>query len=175
MPSVSPQSPLDLGFLVVELVFLVASTSRGCPCRGHGPVSAGVLRSWAAPTVVAAGLAILITRPAVTAPAPTSRLRAIGADCGSLDVRFANAGHDSGVVYTASRAGPEANSAVVGFSVAFGRPGRALVVFLMWCCRATVRKRSSTAGRQCWVDRAGVGKALVVTTVVFALPILSLA
>lgn len=49
--------------MVVELVFLVASTSLAVVLTGHGPVSAGVLAlALAAPTVVAAGLAILITR-----------------------------------------------------------------------------------------------------------------
>lgn len=70
--------------MVVELVFLVASTSLAVVLTGHGPVSAGVLAlALAAPTVVAAGLAILITRLRGSGPAPTCGCAGRGADCGS--------------------------------------------------------------------------------------------
>lgn len=70
--------------MVVELVFLVASTSLAVVLTGHGPVSAGVLAlALAAPTVVAAGLAILITRLRGNGPAPTCGCAGRGADCGS--------------------------------------------------------------------------------------------
>lgn len=83
--TVAPSHRWGLGaFLVVELVFLVASTSLAVVLTGHGPVSAGVLAlALAAPTVVAAGLAILITRLRGSGPAPTCGCAGRGADCGS--------------------------------------------------------------------------------------------
>lgn len=75
--TVAPSHRWGLGaFLVVELVFLVASTSLAVVLTGHGPVSAGVLAlALAAPTVVAAGLAILITRLRGNGPRTDLRLR----------------------------------------------------------------------------------------------------
>lgn len=157
--------------MVVELVFLVASTSLAVV----GPVSAGVLAlALAAPTVVAAGLAILITRLRGNGPRTDLRLRWSWRGL-RLGLMFGFGGMlvtiPASLVYTAI-VGPEANSAVVRIfgGVRASWPW-ALVVFLVVVFVAPLCEEIIYRGLL-WgaVDRRwGRWAALVVTTVVFAL------
>lgn len=161
--------------MVVELVFLVASTSLAVVLAGHGPVSAGVLAlALAAPTVVAAGLAILITRLRGNGPRTDLRLRWSWRGL-RLGLMFGFGGMlvtiPASLVYTAI-VGPEANSAVVRIfgGVRASWPW-ALVVFLVVVFVAPLCEEIIYRGLL-WgaVDRRwGRWAALVVTTVVFAL------
>ncbi|AFE11972.1 putative integral membrane protein [Mycobacterium tuberculosis RGTB423] len=173
---VAPSHRWGLGaFLVVELVFLVASTSLAVVLTGHGPVSAGVLAlALAAPTVVAAGLAILITRLRGNGPRTDLRLRWSWRGL-RLGLMFGFGGMlvtiPASLVYTAI-VGPEANSAVVRIfgGVRASWPW-ALVVFLVVVFVAPLCEEIIYRGLL-WgaVDRRwGRWAALVVTTVVFAL------
>lgn len=174
--TVAPSHRWGLGaFLVVELVFLVASTSLAVVLTGHGPVSAGVLAlALAAPTVVAAGLAILITRLRGNGPRTDLRLRWSWRGL-RLGLMFGFGGMlvtiPASLVYTAI-VGPEANSAVVRIfgGVRASWPW-ALVVFLVVVFVAPLCEEIIYRGLL-WgaVDRRwGRWAALVVTIVVFAL------
>lgn len=169
--TVAPSHRWGLGaFLVVELVFLVASTSLAVVLTGHGPVSAGVLAlALAAPTVVAAGLAILITRLRGNGPRTDLRLRWSWRGL-RLGLMFGFGGMlvtiPASLVYTAI-VGPEANSAVVRIfgGVRASWPW-ALVVFLVVVFVAPLCEEIIYRGLL-WgaVDRRwGRWAALVVTT-----------
>lgn len=178
--TVAPSHRWGLGaFLVVELVFLVASTSLAVVLTGHGPVSAGVLAlALAAPTVVAAGLAILITRLRGNGPRTDLRLRWSWRGL-RLGLMFGFGGMlvtiPASLVYTAI-VGPEANSAVVRIfgGVRASWPW-ALVVFLVVVFVAPLCEEIIYRGLL-WgaVDRRwGRWAALVVTTVASHWPISS--
>lgn len=162
-------------FLVVELVFLLTSASFGAVFRAARPPAAGTLAlAVAVPTVIAAGLAMLITKWRGNGPRADLRLYwswrglRIGliSGFGGLLVSIPAA-----LVYT-SIVGPGANSAVgkIFGGVRSSWPW-AVAVFLIVVLVAPLCEEIVYRGLL-WgaLDRRwGQWVALVVTTVVFAL------
>ncbi len=174
--SVPPPHRWGLGaFLLVELVYLLASASFAVVLIGAGPLSAGKLAlALAVPTVIAAGLAMLITKLRGNGPRTDLRLRWSWRGL-RLGLMFGFGGLlvtiPASLVYTAI-VGPDANSAVgrIFGGVRTSWPW-AVAVFLIVVLVAPLCEEIVYRGLL-WgaVDRRwGQWVALVVTTVVFAL------
>jgi membrane protease YdiL (CAAX protease family) len=162
-------------FLLVELVYLLASVSFVVLFVGDGPLSAGMLAlALAVPTVIAAGLAMLITKLRGNGPRTDLRLHWSWRGLG-LGLMFGFGGLfvtlPAAVLYVAI-IGQDANSAVgeIFGGVRASWPW-AVVVFLIVVFVAPLCEEIVYRGLL-WgaVERRwGRWVALVVTTVVFAL------
>ena len=162
-------------FLLVELIHLLASASFAGVFIGDSPPSAGMLAlALAIPTVIAAGLAMLITKLRGNGPRTDLRLHWSWRGL-RLGLMFGFGGLfvtvPASLVYTAI-VGPNANSAVgrvfggVHASWPWAVAVFALVVFVAPLCEEIVYRGLLWGA----VDRRwGRWVALVVTTVVFAL------
>jgi uncharacterized protein len=174
--SLTPTHRWGLGaFLLVELIYLLASVSLVVLFVGNGPLPAWMLAVVVAmPTVIAAWLAVLITRLRGNGPSTDLRLHWSSRELG-LGLMFGFGGLfvtlPASVLYI-SIVGPEANSAVgeIFGGVRASWPG-AVVVFLVVVFVAPLCEEIVYRGLL-WgaVERRwGRWVAVVVTTVVFAL------
>jgi len=174
--SVPPTHRWGIGaYLLVELVRLLASASFAVVLIGHGRLSAGMLAlAVAVPTVIAAGLAMLITKLRGNGPRTDLRLHWSWRGL-RLGLMFGFGGllvtMPASLVYT-SIVGPHANSAVgrvfggVRASWPWAVAVFLIVVFVAPLCEEIVYRGLLWGA----VDRRwGRWVALVVTTVVFAL------
>ena len=174
--SVTPTHRWGLGaFLLVELVYLLASVSLVVLFVGNGPLAAWMLAVVVAmPTVIAAWLAVLITRLRGNGPSTDLRLHWSWRELG-LGLMFGFGGLfvtlPASVLYI-SIVGPDANSAVgeIFGGVRASWPGAVFVfltvVFVAPLCEEIVYRGLLWGAVE---RRWGRWVALVVTTVVFAL------
>ncbi len=162
-------------FLLVELVFLVASAWFAVALSGTGRLSAGKLAlALAVPTVIAAGLAMLITKLRGNGPRTDLRLRWSWRGV-RLGLMFGFGGLlvtiPASLIYSAI-VGPNANSAVgrifgdVRASWPWAVTVFVIVVFVGPLCEEIVYRGLLWGAVE---RRWGQWVALVVTTVVFAL------
>ncbi len=162
-------------FLLVELVYLLTAASFAFVLIGPGPLSAGKLAvAVGVPTVIAAGLALLITKLRGNGPRTDLRLHWSWREL-RLGLMFGFGGLlitiPASLVYTVI-VGPDANSAVgrifgdVRTSWPWAVAVFVIVVFIAPLCEEIIFRGLLWGA----VDRRwGQWVALVVTTVVFAL------